>query len=128
KRAALREETVGIFQPDIFVILNQIDTVRLKAFQRLIDLARRSLFGTAIEFGHQERLPAIAIAKRLPHADLALAVVVVPAVVEEIHAAVESRANNTDAFLRVLRTADVMAAEPDRRNLFARTPERAIDH
>jgi hypothetical protein len=38
KRPSRSEESIGVFHPDVFMILNQIHVVDLQPFQQLIDL------------------------------------------------------------------------------------------
>ena len=81
ERSVLREESIRVFQADVLVVLHQVDVIRLKPRERFIDLLRRRLPGASIELGHQERLLPVAIAQRPSHTELALAIVIVPAVV-----------------------------------------------
>src|SRR5438034_237638 len=53
---------------------------------------------------------------------------VVPAVVQEGDAVVDGAADNLDALLLLLLTADVVAAQPDDRDLFAGTTQRPVAH
>src|SRR5204863_3091521 len=64
--------------------------------------------------------------QRLSHAHFALAIVVVPAVVEEVDAVVERRANNSDALLLIMLRAEVVSANPDHRHPLAGVSEGAI--
>ena len=80
----------GSFVADDLVDLQQVDVVGLEPLQRLVDLLRRpSSRSRPSIFVIRKALLPVAVAQRLAHADLALAVVVVPAVVEEVDAAVE---------------------------------------
>ena len=56
-------------------------------------------FGPAVDLGHQEHFLAVAVPQGLAHADLALAVVVVPAVVHEVDAVVDGGADDPDALV-----------------------------
>ena len=87
-----------------------------------------SFFGAAIDFGHEEDFVAIAVAERLAHADLAVAVVIVPAVVHEGDAAIDGGADDADAFWFVGWVADVKAAEADGGDFLAGAAEFTIDH
>ena len=93
--------------------------------QRLLDLLGGGLFRAAIDLGHQKGFLAIPVAQSLAHAHFALAVVVVPAVVEEVDAVVERGADDADALLLVLLHADVISAEADHGNFLARAAQRA---
>src|SRR5689334_4341214 len=79
------------------MMLYQIDDIGLQAAQGLFQLPRGLLACAAIDLGHQECLLPVTIPEGFAHAAFTLAVVVIPAVVEEIHAAVEGAAHNTDA-------------------------------
>jgi hypothetical protein len=108
------------------VELEKIDVVGLEAVERFIDLRSGGLLGLPVDFGHEQGLLAVAVAKRLAHADFAVAAVVVPAVVEEIDAAVECGADDFDAVLFVGLHADVIAAKAYDRDAFAGAAEFAI--
>ena len=77
--ALVVEDPVRILEANDLVMLHQIDAIGLQTAQRLVELPRRLAFRAAVDLGHQEDLVAIAVAERLAHADLAGAVVVVPA-------------------------------------------------
>ena len=79
-----------------------------------------AFFGPAVDLGHQEDLLAVAVAERLAHADFAAAAVVVPAVVHEGDAVVDGGADDLDAFLLLLLSADVVAAQADHGRLLPR--------
>src|SRR5690348_4668292 len=91
--------------------------IGLKASQGLVDLCQRSLAIATINLRHQKCFLAIAVAERLSHANLALTAVIVPAVVEEVYAVVECRADNPNAFAFFTLTTDVRTAQADHRNL-----------
>ena len=80
--------------------------------------------GLAIDLGHQERLLTVTVAQRLAHANLTLPIVIVPAVVEEIDAGIERRADDVNALLLIGLHADVVAAEAHNRNFLAGTAKR----
>ena len=102
--------------------------IGLQPLERLVDLTGGRGFGATVELRHQEHSLAIPVAQRVPHAALALAVVIVPAVVEEGDAAIDRRSDDADALGRILRPADVMAAEADGRDLLAGSSQDSIDH
>src|SRR4029453_12656700 len=81
-----------------------------------------------VELRHQKHSLAVPVAQRVPHASLALAVVIIPAVVHEVDAAVDGASNDADAFGRVLGPADVVSAEADGRDFLAGSPKDSIDH
>jgi len=91
-------------------------------------LLRGGLLGPPIDLRHQKSFLPVAIAQRFTHADLALAVVVVPAVIQERDAAVERGPDDSNAFLLVRLHANVVSAQPYHRNLFARVTQDARGH
>ena len=129
-RAALLEDAVRIVETQDLVMLHEIDVVGLQTLQGLLELRLRELLGAAVDLRHQEGLVAVAaLGQRGAHAHLALAVVVVPAVVEEIDAAVERRLDQLDGQRCIdRRLADVGAAEADRRDLLAGAAEWPVEH
>ncbi len=82
---------------DDLVMLHEIDAVGLEASKRLIQLSRRLDFRPSVDLCHQEDVLPVAIAQRIAHPYFARAVVVIPAVVEEVDAAIDRVANNPDA-------------------------------
>jgi hypothetical protein len=82
----------------------------------------------AVELGHQEDALAVSVAQRVAHAPLALAVVIVPAVVEERDAPVNGASDDANAFGRIPWPADVMAAEADGGYFLAGAAQHPIDH
>ena len=94
--------------------LHQVDVVGLEAAERVFQLLLRGRGSAAVDLGHQEGLLAVAVLEGAAHAALAFAVVVVPAVVQEVDARVECGADDADALvLGDLRRADVVAADAD---------------
>src|SRR5579863_7427109 len=92
--------------------LDQVDAISLKSPQRFVDLSGRASFIPSIDFCHQKRLFAITIAQGLSDPNFARAIVVIPTVIEEIDAAIQSRPNNPDAFRFLYhRSTQVMAPE-----------------
>src|SRR5689334_3350627 len=118
-----------ILEANDFMVLHQVDAVRLKSSETLVELPRRFLLRSAVDLGHQERARAIAIAERPAHAPLALAVVVVPAVVQKGDPAIDRLADETDRHrVRHRRQREMPAAQTDGRHPFARLPQHAIGH
>src|SRR5271165_2793604 len=117
--SAAGEDPVRIGVPNDLMKLQQINVIGLQAAQRFIELLGSSFPGLPVDLGHEERLLPIAVAQRLAHADLALAAVVIPAVVEEVDAAVETGADNADAFLLVGLHAEVISTQTYDRDLRA---------
>src|SRR6266436_819390 len=124
--AAGSEDALRVGDANDFVELEKINVVGLKAAQRFIELRCGGLAGLAIDFGHEEGLLTVAVAQRLAHADLTAAAIVVPAVVEEVDATVESGADDLDAFLFVGLHAKVIAPEANNRDPLAAAAELAI--
>src|SRR6266403_1182737 len=120
------EDALRVGHSNDFVELEKIDVVGLEAAERFIELRGGGLPGLAVDFGHEEGLLAIAVAQRLAHADFTVAVVVVPAVVEEVDAAIERGADDADALLFVGLDTEMPAAEADDRDAFAAAAELAI--
>src|SRR5690242_21837617 len=85
---------VRVCHANVFVELNEVDVIRLKAPQRLINLLSSGRARASVIFGHNKRSAAITISKRFTHPNLTLASVVVPGVVEERDTAIESCPNN----------------------------------
>jgi hypothetical protein len=127
--AALGEDAVRVFEADDLVELHHINVIGLQALQRLVNLLRCGLLGAAVDFGHEKNLVAVAALERLPHADFADAVVIVPAVVHEGDAAVDGLADELDGIvLGDGGFADVIAAEADGGDALAGAAQRAINH
>jgi hypothetical protein len=59
------------------------------------------------------------------HPTFALAVVILPGVVEEVDPGVDGLVNDADRFGNGLRLAEVIAAEPDHGDAIRMAPERA---
>src|SRR5882762_8002060 len=122
---ARSEDAYGIAFANYLVKLQQVDVVGLQSAKRLIQLLGSGLLSLAIDLGHQERLLTVTVAQRLAHANLALPIVIVPAVVEEVDAGIERRADDANALLLIGLHADVVAAEAHNGNFLAGTAERA---
>ena len=70
--------------------LHQIDAIGFQARQRVIQLVGGSILVTAIDFRHQEDFVSIAaLRQRIAHPTLTATLVVVPAVIHEVDAAVD---------------------------------------
>src|SRR5216683_463096 len=91
--------------------LQQVNPVRLKPAQGLINLLCRSVFGAAVALGHQEHLLPVAVPQRFAHPAFARAVVIVPAVVHKVDPVVDGGANDADTLLLVGLLAEVIAAQ-----------------
>src|SRR6266851_2104258 len=106
--------------------LQQVDPVRLKPAQGLINLLCRSLFVTAVDLGHQQHLLTVAVPQRFTHPDFTRAVVIIPAVVHKVDPVVDGGANNADTLLLVGLLADVIAAQAHNGDLLSRASQGAI--
>src|SRR5580704_18660107 len=124
--SAFGKNPIRVGVADHFVKLEQIDPVRLKTSQRLVDLTRGCGLGASIDLGHEKSLLPVAVAQRVAHADFAFAAVVVPAVVEEIDSFIETRADDANAFLRIRLVPKMVATEPDERNSFSTAAQTSI--
>ncbi|MFZ1119017.1 MAG: hypothetical protein WAN81_02180, partial [Candidatus Binataceae bacterium] len=110
--ASASENSIRVIHPDHLVKLHQVDSIGLQPPQRVVDLFCGRGFVAAIDFRHQKCLVAIAIAQRLSNPNLALAVVVVPTVVEEIGPTIQRSPHDPDAFgFLHQRAAEVMASD-----------------
>src|ERR1700748_1038105 len=104
----------GIARADDFVDLEQVDVVGFEAAKGVFELLLCGGGGAAVDLGHEEGFLPVAILERKTHAALAFAIVVVPAVVEEVDAGIESGADDTYALLlRDVGAADMVTAEAD---------------
>jgi len=89
--------------------LQQVNPVRLKPVQGLINLLCRSVFGAAVDLGHQEHLLTVAVPQRFAHPAFARAVDIVPAVVHKVDPIVDGGAHDADTLLLVGLLAEVIA-------------------
>ncbi len=121
--AAFGKDAIGIGVANDFMKLQKVNVIGLQTAQGFFQLLGGGLFRAAIDLCHEESFLPVTVAQRFAHADLTLAVVVVPAVVEERDAAVESGADDADAFLLVGLHAEVVAAQAYHGNLFARVAQ-----
>src|SRR5438876_99274 len=91
--------------------------IGLEPAERFFDLAGGGFLIATVDFRHQERSLAIAVAERLAHADLALPTVVVPAVIEKVQSVVNCGAHDAYAFgLRQFRPDEMKSAQAYHRN------------
>src|ERR1700676_2669282 len=95
------EDSMRIVIPQDLVMLHEIDAIGLEAFERYLELPHRFCVRSPVDLRHQKDLLPVAIPEGLPHAGLARAVVIVPAVVQEVDATVDGRSNDPDAELLV---------------------------
>ena len=123
-RAAGREVQVGVVVVDDFVNLPEVEVVGLQSPQRLFELAQRrpSVAPVRADLRHQENFFAPPT-ERLAHQLLAVAFVVLPRVVHEGEARVNRLVRDADGLALRLRHAEVVAAERERRDLDAGSPQ-----
>src|SRR5581483_7562940 len=109
--SAARKNTFRVGGPNHLVKLQKVDVIGLQPAQRFLQLLRRRSLSPSIDFGHQKRLLPVAITQSLPHPYFALAIVIVPAVVEKIHPVIERGAYDANLFLLIhRRRSDVISA------------------
>src|SRR5437867_8496910 len=121
------EDPVRILEANHFVVLNEIDPIGLQSPQRFVELPRRLSLRAPVDLRHQEHLVTVSVAQRLPRADLALPLVVVPRVVHEVDAAIDGGAHDAKRELLVYgRQSEMPAADADWRYSFSRLSEKAI--
>src|SRR5215472_14351183 len=124
QRATSGKNAVRIGVANHFVKLKEVEVVGLEATEGLVNLARGGRLSAPVDFGHDERLLAIAVAKSLAHPDFALTAVVVPAVVQKIDSIVDASPNDAYGFrLGEFRLAQVKSAEANYGNLLSRAPK-----
>ena len=109
---ALGEMAFGIVVIHAFVHLPQVQMVGVQTSQRLLELAHRHfrIAPVRAHLGHQEhRRPAVA--NGAAHATLALAVVVLPRVVEEVDPGIDGGVGDPHRLRHRLDQAQVVATE-----------------
>ena len=126
--AVVSENPIGVFQANHFVKLHQVNMVGLQPLERLIDLASGGLAGSAVDLGHQENPLSITVLEGIAEADLALAVVIVPAIVHERYALVDRAASNAGRLGGIRNRTEVEPTQADERDVFTRSAERTVDH
>src|SRR2546425_4719370 len=125
--AFLVEDAMWIVVPQDLMMLHEIYAIGLQPLERLIELPRRFCVGSPVDLGHEKDLLPVAVPERLSHAGLARAIVVVPAVVEEVDATIDRRSNDpqtqrlVDPF-----QSEMPAPKADRGDSFACPTQRAI--
>ncbi len=120
------KDEFGIGVANHFVELQQIDGVGLQAAQRLVDLAGGAFAAAGVELGHQEGFLAVSVTQGFAHTDFAGAVVVVPAVIEEVDAFIERGADDADAFLLVALAPQVVSAQADAGDVLTGVAQGAV--
>ena len=109
-------------------MLHQIDDVGLSRLSDSSSCSAAAFFVRPSIFVIRKAFCAIAVLQRLAHAALALALVVVPAVVQEVHAVVERRPDDAECLGFILLPACMESAEPDKRDLLAGLSECPVRH
>src|SRR5262249_42260271 len=120
------KNSIRIVVTNDLVKLHQVNVIRLKSSQRLINLLFCRFFASAVDLRHEESLLPITIQQCFTHADLALAIVVVPTVIEEVNTGVEGSTDNLNALFLVRLTPDVISAKSYGRNFFARSTKNSV--
>jgi hypothetical protein len=100
--------------------------IGLEPLEALLELLHGALGVPGAHLGHQEDLVPVPALERVPHARLAQAVVVLPGVVEEVDPLVDGAPHDPLGFLARGGDADVVAAEPEDRDLGAGLAEGAV--
>src|SRR6185436_15814968 len=126
--AAGSKNAIRIFHTYDFVKLHEIDMICLKSTQGFIDLFGGGLPGASIDLCHQKDALSVSIAQRFAHADFASAVMIVPAVIQEVNAAVDRFANEPNAFFLVTRHANVVPTQANGGDLLASASQLSINH
>src|SRR5262249_21652489 len=88
-RSTRGEDPLWIIEADDLVKLHQIDVVGPEPPEGLVDLLGGGGLGASVDLRHQERALAVSVLERVPHAALALAAVVVPAIVQKGDSAID---------------------------------------
>src|SRR5581483_1894814 len=127
--AVLGEGTIRIFVADYFVMLDEVDVVGLQTAEGFVELFGGFLFGSAVNFGHEEDLVAVTIAERLAEAGLTEAVVVVPGIVHEGYAAIDGGADDPEAerFVHLLES-EVPSTQADGGDFLSGAAKLAVEH
>src|SRR6266404_2850612 len=127
--AVFSKDAVWIFKANNLVMLDQIDAIDLQTFERFIQLFHRFLLGAAVDLGHHKCPGTIAVAKRLAHASLTGALIIIPAVIQKVDAAIDGRAHNANRQLLIdVTQSKVPAAHAKRRDFLARAAQSSINH
>ena len=124
----LAEDAVGIFHANHLVVLDEVDRFNAEPEEALIDLLRGRDLRATVDLRHQKCFLAMAVLEGFAHPQFAEAIVIIPAVVEEVHPRIEGRADDLDPVGILFRSADVVTADPDARDEFAGLAELAEAH
>jgi hypothetical protein len=112
------EDEFRVVIVDNLVNLPDIKMIGFQAAQGVFQLTHGDILAATVgaDLGHDDHLIALAF-ERLADADLAVAVVIFPGVVEKIHAGIDGERNDLIHFLLVFGAAQVEAAQTHRRDL-----------
>src|SRR6266481_2599757 len=122
------KDAIRIFKTNNLVKLHQVHVVGLQTKQRLVNLFGRGLLRPSVDFGHQEGLLSVAVTESFAHANLAAAVVIIPAVVHEGDATVDSRTNDSYSILIIFGATNVIPAQTEGGDLFTGFAQRSVGH
>jgi hypothetical protein len=120
------KDAVRIGEANDFVKLQEINVIGLQPAQRILELLLGRFSISAIDLGHEKYFLPIAIPQRFAHADLAHAVVIIPAVIHEVDPLVDHGPDEADTLLLVGLLAEVIAPQPYERYLLAGVSQRAV--
>ena len=88
---AFAEDAVRVVVAEDLVVLHEVDAIGAEALQRCVDLVRGFGFAAAVHLGHEiDFVAVIALVESDTHAQLAAALVVIPAIIHERDAAIRS--------------------------------------
>ena len=112
------------------MVLQQIDVVGFEALKRDIDLACRFCLGPAVDLGHQKCLVPVPLKREGgAHAYFALAIVVIPSVVEKADAAIDGLVHKARSFIVGDGiAADFGTANADERNFDSCRSQLSVKH
>ncbi len=97
--------------------LHQVDVISLEPHQRLFQLVARRGSRAPVDFGHQKGFLPVTTLESLAHPYFAGAIVVIPAVVEEIDAFVQGFSHNAEGLrFRNIGEPYMVAADPEDRD------------
>src|SRR5438552_4640014 len=126
-RPAGGEDAVRIGRANDFVKLQEVDMIGLEPAKRFFDLVGGSFLVATVDFRHEECSPAIAVAECLAHTDLALPIVIVPAVIEKVESIVDCGAHDANTLrLFDVRPGEVVSAQAYHRNHLSCVAEPAL--
>jgi hypothetical protein len=127
--AFIIEDPMRVFVSDHFVVLHEVDAVGAQTTKRLVQLSSCLGLRSTVNLGHEKRFLPVPVSQRSTHSNLARAVVIVPAVVEEIDPAIDGLVKDAgaQAFIDVRQT-QVPPAQTDRGYAFAGSAKDSIRH